>query len=131
MVHHHGCAPGGVEQPGAKWAGAGIGKESRRVRGKAEGNLLVGRVATSWCEKWCGSGLAIQGEAGLAVRVLGKTLSPKNASGERGGGEARERKDSWLAEGIPYERRRASGEELVREGHMVPDSPAGDERERS
>ena len=63
----------------------GIGKESHRFRGKAETNPLVGRLATTWCEKWCGSGLAIQGETGLAVRVFGTTMPPKNVSGARFG----------------------------------------------
>ena len=74
--------------------------ESRRARGKAETNPLVGRVATSWCEKWCGSGLAIQGETGHAVRVVGPRWPPKNVSGARWKVKSRERRRSGLAEEI-------------------------------
>ena len=102
--------------------GGGVGMESCRARGKAETNPLVGRVATSWCEKWCGSGPAIQGETGLAVRVVGPRWPPKNVSSTRWEVKSRERRRSGFAEGIACDLKERERREASARRNMVPDS---------
>ena len=75
----------------------GIGRHRVGLGERLKTNPLVGREARSWCEKWCGSGPAIQVETGWAVQVVGTTVPPKNASGARKTIALRDRRGSWIA----------------------------------